>query len=127
VQNDGEVAAKNVAVLFRLEGIYFNPPPKLDRRSTWRFLPGDEKGWRVQWEGGVDRPVYPRLGRTLGVELTGMWAATRTTHSDWGAVITVTDDLKQPNTQLLQVKAALPPAAAPPSAEESTIPGTPAN
>jgi hypothetical protein len=107
VENHGEVAAKNVAVAFYLEGIYFSPRPAVD--PQWRFFEKDN-GWQIQWESGADRVVYPgAIPRTPSIELTGMWAFSEITHTDWGSVATFADDLKQPGIHPLRIDAASPP------------------
>jgi hypothetical protein len=117
LDNYGNVAAKNVAVLFRLEGIYFSPAPTVNR--PWSLYPTD-LGWKVQWEGGVDRPVYPGvIPRTPRLELTGMWALSEITHTDLGGVFTFADDLKQPDEQSLEINAARSPADVPVEATTS--------
>jgi hypothetical protein len=106
VENSGEVAAKNVAVALYLEGIYFSPPPSGD--PHWSFSKKDN-GWQVQWEGGVDRPVYPgAIPRTPFIELTGMWAFSEIIHSERGIVATFADDLKEPRMHPLAIDAAPP-------------------
>lgn len=120
VENDGEVAARNVAVLIRLEGIYFSPVPSLDSGGPWRIIP-TPKGTNIQWEGGADRAVYPgEIPRTPSLKLTGLWADTQVTHTDWGEVITFADDLRHPERHPLQIDAALPPTPI-----ETTTPATP--
>ncbi len=114
LENTGQVAAKNVAVLLRLEGIYFDPPPTPDPGSPWSFFP-TPRGWKIQWQGGMDRPVYPNgPGRTPSFDLTGMWALSDIEHTGFGAIVTFADDLKKPKEDPLVINAAPSPAPAAP-------------
>jgi hypothetical protein len=109
VENYGEVAAKNVAVMLRLEYIYFSPAPQPPPGSPWSFWT-TPWGWKIQWEGGLSRPVYPgQIPRQPTIELTGMWALSGNGHTDWGQVVTFADDLPQPITQPVVIDAAPSP------------------
>jgi hypothetical protein len=84
VQNDGEVTAKYVVVAFFLEGVYFDPAPKVPAGSLWKFFPRSD-GWQVQWDGGLTIPVFPGVTpRTPRIELRACGSFRRTTLTEVG-------------------------------------------
>ena len=103
VVNDGDAAAKEVAIVFFLEGIYFSPPPTLDPRSRWSFE-ADDEGWKITWEGGTGALIYANIPRAPTVDLTGMWAVPHIEYTDWSGVLTVADGVKEPEIQPLKLE-----------------------
>jgi hypothetical protein len=68
ITNSGEVAGKNVLVVYFLENVFFSPVRLVG--PEWKLSP-KVPGWQLQWEGG--RPVFPgELPRGPSIDLTGM-------------------------------------------------------
>jgi hypothetical protein len=106
INNDGDAAAKNVAVAVYLKGVYFDPPLTAPAGSLWTFDRMDA-GWRLKWEGGEAAPIYAGdIPRTPSVQLTGMWVLANNDHTNLGGVATFADALKGHVWQALKVDAA---------------------